>query len=257
MTRPNSAPNKWLNHLWTKLCICGISSILGIIDLSNDSLNEWFGSRHHHWVSHMGNRNCCFDASRAPPPPGHRRHLWASWASRESSASGRTMDRRWSASAGDIWARHRPMDPLSLTEFSMLFFYCRCCCCYRVSFRAGPATANAFPTGPFTGFTGFLTEFFLWGRGGGWENLEWVGWPGFYRVFLGFKGFHPIWTRFEWVLPGFTGFYLVSKGLTRYWPGLNRFYWVFLGLKGFNPILTRFEWVLPGFAWFERALPDS
>ncbi len=68
--------------------------------------------------------------------------------------------------------------------------------------------------------------------------------PTDYRVLLGF-------TRFFWVLLGFTGFHRVLLGFTR-------FFLVFLSFTGFYQVLpgfTGFYWVLLGFSWFFWVLP--
>ena len=62
------------------------------------------------------------------------------------------------------------------------------------------------------------------------------------RVFAGF-------TWFNWVLPGFTGFYRVLLFLFRVQLGFIRINRVFMGLTGFYQVLlgfTRFHLALPG-----------
>ena len=76
-------------------------------------------------------------------------------------------------------------------------------------------------------------------------KFYWVlpSFTGFYLVFLGF-------TQFYWVLPSFTGFYLVLLGFTQ-------FYWVLPSLTGFYLVLlgfTQFYWVLPCFTGFYLVL---
>ena len=60
-------------------------------------------------------------------------------------------------------------------------------------------------------------------------------------------------TRFDWVLPSFTRFYLVLLGLPRFnWvlPIFTGFYWVPQGFTGFLLGFTGFYWVLPSFTGF-------
>ena len=121
---------------------------------------------------------------------------------------------------------------LSFIECSTEFF-CSITQFYLVFF-VGLAYFDDFPPVPSCQFSSF-TQFY------------WVlpSFTGFYLVLLGF-------IQFYWVLPSFTGFYTVLFGFTQ-------FYWVSPSFTGFYLVLldyTQFYWVLPSFTEFYWVLPS-
>ena len=130
-------------------------------------------------------------------------------------------------------------------------------CCFFFKFLLG-----------FTGFNRVLLSFTCILLGLTEFDWVWLGFTGFYRVPLGFDWVLLGLIEFYWVLPssigvglGFTGFYEINLDLPSFAGllGFTRFYWLLLGFTGFYLVLlsfTEFYWVLLGFIGFYLVLPS-